>query len=607
MPDFKSMEPPARAIRAEDFVHKSALSLTNQPYLRSLYEMLDDPSQEITFIIGAGVSMDSGFPSWDGLLLKLAKKIDHPDFSHLVLQDQDGVLRKAESIFRLIHPSSPQTDHEILKEALYRGTKATKPGPLAMLIARIANQLGGRCRIITTNFDDVIEEAFASANRATVHSHSLFDTSEDEADSSMNVEGCLGYQQWLSCSTRWEHHLVNDELPEDHHHDDACDECGIGVLHIHGMMRRRLDPLRPVILTESSFLRYGYLVRQIIQQELLTRNVILIGMSLNDPDVVGPLWDRLQDSDSRTPHRCIALSVPSVTANESIAVARSYGVAKYEFLETALGVEPIFLKSYSQLLQLLIEMQICASPGSTYLEDESVRYGQRFTRVLEACYQSTGSASEGFTDNIDRRTGFARKMAELIHPDSEAGQALYSPSTDISRMHRQNRRRYDNFEFSREEERFGLFLWLRGLQDGSFPSGDPYTICLVSASTYTHFEYWSQKRVVEIEPHSSTPAATALFRGGTHVANLDLVSKFPIWRGAVAMPVTLPGNIDENSEFDAPVSVGALVLNTNFAVSPDLDQKLPLSILSTYLNDARHLMAEKIQNPLLKGLSEILL
>lgn len=73
------------------------------------------------------------------------------------------------------------------------------------------------------------------------------------------------------------------------------------------------------------------------------------------------------------------------------------------------------------------------------------------------------------------------------------------------------------------------------------------------------------------------------------------------------MPVTLPGNIDENSEFDAPVSVGALVLNTNFAVSPDLDQKLPLSILSTYLNDARHLMAEKIQNPLLKGLSEILL
>ena len=120
MPDYKSEEPAIRAPSANAFNDGTALSHKTQPHYRDLLTVLADPTTKVTFFVGAGVSIDAGFPSWDGLVQGLSLRIADERVRDLAMQDGDNALRKAESIFRLIHPSSTATDAGILQEVQHR-------------------------------------------------------------------------------------------------------------------------------------------------------------------------------------------------------------------------------------------------------------------------------------------------------------------------------------------------------------------------------------------------------------------------------------------------------------------------------------------------------
>src|SRR5688572_5741118 len=106
---------------ASDFIRGHALSESVQPNLERLFKVLLDPAQEITFFVGAGASVDAGYHTWNGLLDALCERIEGDRIGELARDDRDGPLRGAETILRLIAPTTPATDAEVLRDVLYQG------------------------------------------------------------------------------------------------------------------------------------------------------------------------------------------------------------------------------------------------------------------------------------------------------------------------------------------------------------------------------------------------------------------------------------------------------------------------------------------------------
>jgi NAD-dependent SIR2 family protein deacetylase len=588
MPDYKSEEPAIRAPSANAFNDGTALSHKTQPHYRDLLTVLADPTTKVTFFVGAGVSIDAGFPSWDGLVQGLSLRIADERVRDLAMQDGDNALRKAESIFRLIHPSSTATDAGILQEVLYTGMPKTEPGSLARIIAKIALKLGERCSILTTNFDDVLETAIeaeskSQGNDATPQAYSLRNETQDQGKPvPTTVDDLPAVQEWRT----------------------ARDSVGaFAVMHLHGMTRRREEPLRPLILTESQFLRYGGLVRQVINEELKDRVVVFVGVSLGDPNVIGPLWDRAQSADERTP--CFALQVTGTTKGAtSVRESRSYTLAKYEYVESVLDVRPIFLKSYSQLYQALTETWLCLKHGDRYFDKSQPKpmsYGERYRRLITACHERVaGDLKADFAATFDHRVMMSQKLGSLLLPSSPVGKLLSHPDERIRAAHRHLRHQYDDFSVDPDAEKFGLALWLRTI---SIPSGEraaPYALEMVSSSTNVHFSDWSQRRIALIKDDTHYPAARVVYSGLPRLQNLDRVSNFPVWWAALAFPLTLT----ESDDGDDDVIVGAVVLNTTFHVHAE-DKQHPVSVIAAIAEYSDRLDQELVQ-PLHDGVAALL-
>jgi hypothetical protein len=539
MPPYRAPKLLLKAPTGEEFNLGNALSFTTQPYLREMLECLSDSTTNVTFIVGAGVSIDAGLPSWDDLLIRVADHIQDDRLRALALEDdKDSQLRRAESMFR--------------RECLYRGVDGeTEPGPLARAIAKIAATMNNRCSLITTNFDDVLEVALHNETGVEPEAFSLYPERGGEED---KHRGDLAGEAWRRArETRG----------------------ALAVMHLHGMARRRLEPLKPLILTESHFLRHGPHARDVVLEELEKRVVIFIGVSLNDPNLVGPLWDRAhQEPVLADIPPCFVLHVPSfIEGAIDIHEARAFGLAKYEYMESALGVRPIFLKSYSQLYQAMVEVALCTSSPQAYLsnEGESISYGSRFSRIVSRCHKRAANTEDDFI----ARAEFSRALREMLTTEHAIGNLLAKPTSAVKRELDTLRRLYSDTSHGDPPERFGLFVWLRSLPQARGEPA-PYSLELVGSSTYVHFETWSSRRRTEIQPRSPFTAAESVFSGTAIVGDSPVSGPFRIWRGSLAVPIRVSSTPERNDV----VTVGAIVLNTTYAIAPDDDTEGPVSVLA---------------------------
>jgi hypothetical protein len=521
-----TMTAEGRMISEDALIKGHAFSFSDQPYLRDLFDTIFDREIPITFVVGAGVSMDASLPSWYKLIDNICGQIPEDHFRTLARNDRADLMRKAEFVLEMAKKEgSRKTSESIVRDALYgKNPAAFSPGPLAEAIVRLGTALGTRARLLTTNFDTMIESALRRYSLpAEIKSISLKEESRKKSWSNQSPVGIHN------------------------------------VLHVHGIVASKGRHGKPVVLSESQFLEHGPEVRKIIREQLGKTCVIFIGVSVSDPNLTGPLWDaRLSELGGEAlPRKPFVLDVPApVTSTDcSDHEGKRYALRKARYLEQKLNMRPIFLKSYAQLVQVLWDLDLgLAAPGRyvTSCQDgkESLAYGNRFKRKLDACYAAIGYDAMQSSLSYEN----AQKLNSSLHT------ALFKG--DVGRILDRLIARHDRDIPTREN--FGIFLWLRAWEHDLEKA--PYAIDLIGTSTYVHRDAWSGSKQVPIVADSKFPAARALFLGTMLTGEPPKRnSPFAVWLGMLAKPIRI-----KNETCCTPsrlhgldtVVVGAVTLNT---------------------------------------------
>ncbi|MEU9573728.1 SIR2 family protein [Streptomyces massasporeus] len=510
----------SKMIKPESLTARNAFSFTEQPYLKNLFEVVTKGNTKISFVVGAGVSLDAGLPGWQSLINDICKQIANKTFRRLALADRADLMRKAEFVLQMVIRETTKMEDAIICEALYKREKNVVPGELAKAIVRLGVGLGDRARLLTTNFDQVLETA-------------LLDYLPESKIESM------GLQRRRAWGNRSRGGAGN-------------------VLHLHGMVIPNNTSQGPLILSESQFLAAGPDVRKIILKQLENSCVIFVGVSITDPNLTGPLWDARERTITDRP---FVLIVPEpVRPSFSDADAKNYALEKAVYLEEKLKMRPIFLKSYSQLIQVFWDLGLAYADPEKYghgLDSKTVGagpkyYGVRFKNTLSSCYKEIGCGPGVDWPTGEKARKLSNKLFESLSDKGPVGKLL----TEISRRHHMG------------NEYFGLFLWLRAREyDGNKA---PYELNLVGTSTYVHREAWSGQKRTAIVANSAFPAARAVFRGAYLTGNIDSENPNATWRGTLAVPIRIvdASSYDPKKPYGRDIiTVGAITLDTNKLVT----------------------------------------
>lgn len=522
-------------ISYEKLTSGHGFSFVDQPYLDSLFRDVQDLDTPLTVVVGAGVSMNAGLLSWKELLNNMIEQIRDEDLRRMAAADTSDPMRKAELILQLIKKDLPaevdsgKLDAKIIRTALYPRNVRGNPGLLAHAIARLVVARNRNVRLITTNFDIVLERALAEYfDRTQVRSFSL-----DDYD---------GWERWAKKGR-------------------------IGVLHVHGVVhhgRSRAKPKGPIVLTESQFFRSGAEVRKRISQNLVDANSIFVGLSMSDPNLVGPMYET-QLQGTVMPRYAIA--VPDHTAGaRNSAEATRYAIEAAEFMERELDLRTIFLESYSQLNQAISDLGLAIVEADRYqpvgegTAGELV-YGNRLAKALDDCYARIGCPG---AEQVPLGSA-----AEALHDKLYA--ALRAPDGPATVLRQLAERHGDH----PNGENMALFLWLRCRQYHERKTN--YALNLVATSAYVHREAWSIRWWDQpIIRESEIVAVNAIFLGTNLASNLNAPRGGKVWRGIMACPIVMDSTASKKSINGVPldtVTVGAITLNsTHYVNKEDLPQ-----------------------------------
>jgi hypothetical protein len=518
-----------------------AISFSHQRSFEHLVKTLvqNEDGRPVTLVCGAGVSIDVGLPGWQDLIKRLCESVDTTGLAEIIRLDPIDPMRQAGYVVEhLLHDTDDRT--HALRTALYKGVDNIAPGQLAIAIADLAASLGDRCRIITTNFDSQLERALEMTyDGASVASFSL------------------------------------DSLEAWRAHEPAPTP---GVLHLHGMVENKREPLTPVVLTEPDFHRHGPAARAVISEALSAGHVIFVGVSMTDPNLVLPLADNPRTEETGEAF-LLSIAEPLVSPDASPApiaevddLVHEYSVARCAYLMGNFGLRTVLVKSYSQVRQILADLPLARSDPANYLSDDpalSQRYGFRLSRRLDFLYQNIGASSDqDYLEGAAQRDLSDRLDAAL---EWDGGPKPYLASCLKSLA--QSFRKYRVSVEYLKAENLALFLWMRTRQIDRQSEGGNFSIRLVATSAYAHREEFSFRFVRDIRFSRSYPAVTAAFFGRMLGTNFD--SGYPLWRSAVAMPIDWVSQADSGAQ--DVLSVGVVTLNSNRRMVP----------LDALLKDAR--------------------
>lgn len=519
-------------------IFHNALSFSRQPNIKQLFQLMRNPDLRINIVCGAGVSVDSGLPTWRGLIRNLARRVTHVPTRESILADEAALTRKADFILSLLPDFANHDD--AVASALY-GNEELSPsgGQLATAIALLSQTLGSRARIVTTNYDDRLEVSLGAIGESR----------------EIKPAGLKSVDTWL--------------------HDSFSSDVN-SILHLHGYIPSNASTrIEPVILSESHYLACGPSVQKAIKRILETPNTVtlFVGVGMTDPSIVGPL--HMLHEEGLDNSFAILSSAGTTSPSEDTPGQRAfaYAASQATYLQSHLGVQPILVKTYGQVAQAILELVASLRKSDAYFSDDpttSLRYGNRFRRINGTVHKILG-VRDGY---IAPSETSSVRLSDALHASlHEKGGPIDYLEEFVSSLS------YEYFEqcgitrSAVDEEMFALFLWLR-VAIANTRSTAPFKLFLAGSSAYSYREGRSLVgRTTSIIGDSPIAAARAAFLGRSTVETLDLVAverkpdKSTPWRSFLAVPFTCSEQtFDLGQLTDYPVIAGSIVLQTDRSV-----------------------------------------
>ncbi len=276
-------------------------------------------ASKISLLVGAGASMEAGLPSWNTLVNRLLERgalnadllsADDERARALWLEDagRDGPLGAAAMVDAL---AGDERDAWVV-EALYGdgGPSSFFPGPIARQIATLYRVFGDQLRLMTLNYDDLLQQALRDAGSTP-----------------------------LTLATA-EHRVAAGEMP---------------VFHLHGYLGRD-GSSGQIVLSEADYhgMQHGGAWQDdLMRNALRDSTLIFVGTSLIDPNMLRYLHAVTSEPGGEHFAVFVRQGVYAADAPGGLAEARERALTRrWE----QVGVTPVFVDHYTDVAQVLAEI-----------------------------------------------------------------------------------------------------------------------------------------------------------------------------------------------------------------------------------------------------------
>lgn len=289
---------------------------TVRPGVEELLGALGDHAEPLTVFVGAGVSMESGLPSWGALVRTLLARGEHglPD------DEVDGWIEQmlaagplaAAAVAQALFGGTEASFRTALREALYGGEAPDSygPGALAVELARLKRDLGANARMLTFNYDGLLERAL-----------------EDEGERARSYVRARNEPAHMAA-----------------------------VWHVHGRLMRSgsrwLEPGR-LILGEADYAHSTNSVwpQAFAQARLEDSACLFVGLSMSDPNLIR--WLHLSEPVDRPRHAVFVRQDALMPSDAIRAAAERAARQRWE----AVGVTPTWVNYRGEVAQVVHELR----------------------------------------------------------------------------------------------------------------------------------------------------------------------------------------------------------------------------------------------------------
>lgn len=290
-----------------------------QPEIQPLVERVA-AADDLTLLVGAGASMEAGLPSWPRLIEMLLETVaaelpeldeeERAEWVAATLQRDDLLGAGA-----VVEVMAKEGLDRLVPDRLYggRGPEAFAPGPIAHQVAALQKIWKEKLEILTTNYDDLIEQALIDAGTARSNIRS-YTQNRDR---------------------------------------DKRARRAVAITHLHGLAGRSGSP-KGIVLTEEHYHRMQRGTswqEQLVTERLEDSTCVFVGMSLADPNLIRYLYG--YEAPEHPRHAAIFVRQAEPEVSEAVRSAMEEAAAKRW---ARCGVQAVFVDHFADAAQLLYEI-----------------------------------------------------------------------------------------------------------------------------------------------------------------------------------------------------------------------------------------------------------
>lgn len=334
-----------------------------QPEIEPLIERLATAS-DLTLLVGAGASMEAGLPSWRALIEQLLQTVGG-ELTGLSEEERaawvTGTIERDDLLgaAAVVGVMAEQGLGDLIPAELYGGlgAEAFAPGPIAHQVAAMRGIWGEQLEILTTNYDDLLEQALIDAGIAPSKIRSYTQNRE-------RAKRAVGT---------------------------------VAVTHLHGLAGRSGTP-KGIVLTEEHYHRMQRGTswqEQMVTDRLGQSTCIFVGMSLADPNLIRYLYGYKAPERPRHAAIFVRQGEPQVSASVRVAMEEA---ARRRWGRC--GVQAIFVDHFADAAQLLYEISYRHQVGPV-----------DYSPVTERAREAIGCLESGLS--VANQPEFARRQVAL--------------------------------------------------------------------------------------------------------------------------------------------------------------------------------------------------